>query len=145
MPTIQAIRGDITTLSVMATVNVANESLHGCEPGGAKIMPGFNLQSKFAITTVSPVWQGGNSGEAEILASCYRQCIKLAEQHNISSIAFPAISTGTFGYPLELATEIAIATVSLAVQGTTVIGEVIFCCYSKAILDTYRAILMQPP
>ena len=169
MPTIQAVRADITTLNVMAIVNAANESLlggagvdgaihraagpellqacrslHGCEPGEAKITPGFMLKSKFVIATVGPVWKGGNSGEAEVLASCYRQCIKLAEQQNISSIAFPAISTGAYGYPLDLATKIAIETVSQAVQGTAVIGEVIFCCYSKAHLDKYRAILMQP-
>lgn len=169
MPTIQAIRADITTLDVMAVVNAADESLlggggvggaihqaagpqllqacrslNGCRPGEAKITPGFELRSKFVIATVGPVWQGGNSGEAEILASCYRHCIELAEQHNISSIAFPAISTGAYGYPIDLATKVAIATVSEAVQGSAVIGEVVFCCHSKAHLEIYRAVLMQP-
>ncbi len=169
MPTIQAIRADITSLSVMAIVNAANtpllggagvdgaihraagpklleacRDLQGCEPGEAKITPGFDLNAEFVIATVGPVWQGGDCGEAEILASCYRQCIRLAEEEGITSIAFPAISTGAYGYPLDLATQIAVATVSQAVQGTKVIGEVIFCCFSKAHLNEYRAVLMQP-
>ena len=102
------------------------------------------LKSKFVIATVGPVWQGGDIGEAEILAFCYRECIKLAEQQNISSTAFPAVSTSAYDYPLDLAPEIAIETVSQAVQGTAMIGEVIFGGYSKAYLYRCRAILMQP-
>ena len=93
---------------------------------------------------VGPVWQGGQQGEAELLASCYRECIALAELHNISSIAFPAISTGIYDYPKQAATEIAVATVSEAVQGTAIIGEVVFCCFSKTDLTQYRSVLMQP-
>jgi O-acetyl-ADP-ribose deacetylase (regulator of RNase III) len=169
MPTMQAIQADITSLTIDAVVNAANESLlggggvdgaihraagpelreeckllHGCETGQAKVTAGFGLKTKFVIHTVGPVWQGGQQGEAELLASCYRQCIELAEQHNISSIAFPAISTGVFGYPKQAATEIAVATISEAVKGTAVIGEVVFCCFSTSDLKQYRSVLMQP-
>ena len=152
MPTMQAIQADITSLSVDAIVNAANEFLlggggvdgaihraagpelleeckllRGCDTGQAKVTSGFRLKAKFVIHTVGPVWQGGQQGEAEMLESCYRQCIELAEHHKIASIAFPAISTGIFGYPKEAATEIAVATVSRAVVGTATIGEVVFC------------------
>lgn len=169
MPTIQAIHADITTLRVDAIVNAANESLlggggvdgaihqaagpqllktcktlGGCRPGEAVLMPGFELPVRYVIATVGPVWQGGDQGESSILASCYRNCLLIAEKEKISSIAFPAISTGVYGYPIEKATEIAINTVSEAVQGTAVIGEVIFCCFSKSDLGHYRSVLMQP-
>lgn len=169
MPTLQAIQADITSLTIDAIVNAANESLlggggvdgaihraagpelreeckllRGCETGQAKVTAGFGLKAKFVIHTVGPVWQGGQQGEAELLVSCYRQCIELAEQHNISSIAFPAISTGVFGYPKQAATEIAVATISEAVQGTAVIAEVVFCCFSTSDLKQYRSVLMQP-
>ena len=169
MPTIQAIQADITSLNIDAIVNAANEtllggggvdgaihraagpalldeckSLGGCETGQAKITNGFDLNAKFVIHTVGPVWRGGQDGEAERLQSCYRACIALAEANNISSIAFPAISTGVYAYPKQAATEIAVATVSEAVEGTAIIGEVVFCCFSDADLMRYRAVLMQP-
>jgi len=169
MPTLRAIQADITTLAVDAIVNAANrsllggggvdgaihagagpallqecKSLHGCKTGRAKITPGFDLRAKFIIHTVGPVWRDGQQGEAELLASCYRDCIALAEQHAVSSIAFPAISTGIYNFPKQAATEIAVATVSEAVQGTAVIGEVVFCCFSTADLTRYRSVLMQP-
>lgn len=169
MPTLQAIQADITSLTVDAIVNAANESLlggggvdaaihraagpelleeckslQGCDTGQAKVTSGFGLNAKFVIHTVGPVWQGGQQGESDMLESCYRHCIELAEQHNISSIAFPAISTGIFGYPKQAATEIAIATVSKAVVGTAIIGEIVFCCFSASDLKQYRAVLMQP-
>ncbi len=169
MPTLQAIRADITSLNVDAIVNAANESLmggggvdgaihraagpalldeckllQGCKTGQAKITSGFDLKAKFVIHTVGPVWRGGQSGEAELLRSCYRECVAVAEANNISSIAFPAISTGVYDYPKQVATEIAVETVSNAVQGTAIMGEVVFCCFSAADLSLYRSILMQP-
>jgi O-acetyl-ADP-ribose deacetylase (regulator of RNase III) len=169
MPTLRAIRADITTLNVDAIVNAANSSLlggggvdgsihlaagpelldacrqlRGCEPGRAKITPGFDLPARYIIHTVGPVWRGGQQGEAEVLRSCYCACIALAESNDISSIAFPAISTGAYNFPLQEATEIAVGTVSEAVEGTAVIGEVLFCCYSAEDLAQYRAVLMQP-
>jgi len=120
------------------------KSLGGCETGQAKITNGFALNAEFVIHTVGPVWRGGQEGEAELLRSCYRDCIALAEANGISSIAFPAISTGVYGYPKHEATEIAVATVSKAVEGTAIIGEVVFCCFSATDLTQYRSVLMQP-
>lgn len=139
MPTIQAIHVDINTVDVVAIVNEL-----GRDPGEVVVTPGVNCKAEYNIVTLGPSWQGGSCGEAEVLASCYRQCIKLAEEHDISSIAFPAISTGANDYPLDKATDIAVSTVSDAVQGSGIIGEVVFCCSSKAQLEMYRAVLMQP-
>ena len=169
--TIKVIQADITTLQVDAIVNAANSTLlggggvdgaihraagrelvaycrtlQGCPTGEAKISPGFKLPAKYVIHTVGPVWHGGNRGEAELLANCYRNCIDLAQQNNITSIAFPAISTGVYGYPIADATDIAIHSVIDRVKQATlsgnriesVIKEVIFCCFSASDAAIYQ-------
>ena len=169
--TIKVIQADITTLQVDAIVNAANSTLlggggvdgaihraagrelvaycrtlQGCPTGEAKISPGFKLPAKYVIHTVGPVWHGGNRDEAELLTNCYRNCIDLAQQNNIASIAFPAISTGVYGYPIADATDIAIHSVIDRVKQATlsgnriesVIKEVIFCCFSASDAAIYQ-------
>lgn len=165
--TLKVIEADITTLAVDAIVNAANSTLlggggvdgaihraagpelvnycrtlQGCPTGEAKISPGFNLPAKYVIHTVGPVWHGGDRGEAELLANCYHNCIKLAQQHNVTSIAFPAISTGVYGYPINDATDIAINRVLQSLTKATPSGcaieEVIFCCFSASDAAIYQ-------
>ncbi|MGC8774489.1 MAG: O-acetyl-ADP-ribose deacetylase [Chlorobaculum sp.] len=163
---IHAIKADITTLKVNAIVNAANSSLFGgggvdgaihraagpellaecrtlggCPTGEAKITKGYRLPAKFVIHTVGPVWRGGNHGEAERLASCYRDSLTLALEHHCRSIAFPSISTGIYGYPIEQAAAIATATVKASLTDESGIEEVIFCCFSEQDFDVYRKIL----
>jgi O-acetyl-ADP-ribose deacetylase (regulator of RNase III) len=151
---LRALRADITTLEVDAIVNAANSSLlggggvdgaihraggigltsecrllHGCETGEAKVTRGHGLPARYVIHTVGPVWQGGNSGEAALLASCYRNSLARAEELGLQTIAFPAISTGIYGYPKDDAARIAVETVR-AFDATSV-REVIFCCFSE--------------
>jgi O-acetyl-ADP-ribose deacetylase (regulator of RNase III) len=154
---------DITTLSVDAIVNAANEALapgggvcgaiHAaaglelaeasrsvgpCPVGEARLTPGFNLPAKHVIHAVGPVWYGGNDGEPELLASAYRVSMRLVNEHRLKSVAFPAISTGIYGYPLALATEIAVRTVreELARPGT--VQAVVFSCFDARTLAAYR-------
>ena len=166
--TLTAIQADITTLAVGAIVNAANESLlggggvdgaihrvagaqlleacrtlNGCKTGDAKITPGFRLPARFVIHTVGPVWHGGDRGEAELLASCYRRAIEVAAENSLHTLAFPSISTGVYGYPFERAAKIAVATVRAAVQAFPAIREVIFCCHSAGDLAVYQMLLAE--
>lgn len=160
---IRIVEGDIVTLDVEAVVNAANSSLlggggvdgaihraagpellaacrkiGGCPTGQARITPGFKLRAKWIIHTVGPVWQGGKQGEAELLASCYRESLALALEHSVGSIAFPAISTGVYGYPIKAATAVAVESVTAFLAANRGPAEVIFCCYSSEAYATYE-------
>lgn len=155
------IQGDITTLMVDALVNAANSSLlggggvdgaihraagrellaacqqlNGCQTGSSKITGGYRLTAKYVIHTVGPVWHGGNNGEPELLASCYRESLVLAVANQIKTIAFPAISCGAYGYPIELAAKIALKTVQAFLAESFITG-VSFVCFSDADYDAY--------
>jgi len=158
----KAIQGDITKLVVDAIVNAANSSLlggggvdgaihraagpdllhecrllGGCKTGEAKITKGYGLPAKHVIHTVGPVWNGGGKKKADLLASCYRRSLELAAELSLASIAFPAISTGIYGYPIEEATEIAVKIARDFVKERPL--EVIFCCFSARDLEVYQA------
>lgn len=160
---IQTIQQDITQLAVDVIVNAANRSLlggggvdgaihraagpelltfcrnlNGCETGQAKISPGFQLPAKHIIHTVGPVWQGGQNNEADLLASCYQQSLELAEQHQLLSIAFPAISCGIYGYPTEQAVPIAVKTVKNFLAATSSPMQVIFVCFDATLHRMYE-------
>ncbi len=104
---------------------------------------GYRLPARYVIHTVGPVWRGGRQGEPELLASCYQRALELAASHDVATIAIPSISTGIYGYPVERAAEIAVATVRRSTKQSTCVAEVIFCCFSSADLQVYQRVLAQ--
>ena len=159
------ISGDITRLDVDAIVNAANTSLlggggvdgaihraagpelleacrelNGCKTGDAKATPGFRIPAKWVFHAVGPVWDGGDDNEDEELAACYRRCLELAAEHQVRSIAFPAISTGVYGFPADRAASIAVRTVRESIEGTGV-DEVRFVCFDSGTRSLYDQLL----
>ena len=165
---IAVIQGDITQQRVDAIVNAANNSLlggggvdgaihkaagaelleecrqlKGCATGEAKITKGYNLPARWVIHTVGPIWYGGNQGEDELLASCYRSCLALAEQYQIRTIAFSAISTGVYGFPVERASQIAVREIQGFLERNNSLEQVILVCFSKRSYDSYLSAVKQ--
>ncbi len=165
---LKAIRADITTLKLDAIVNAANSSLlggggvdgaihraagrelvhecrllAGCKTGDAKLTRGYLLPANYIIHTVGPVWNGGVKNEAELLASCYRRVFEVAASRPIRSLAFPSISTGIYGYPIELASRIAVSESQSLMNHFPEIATVVFCCFSDDDLEVYRGVLAE--
>jgi O-acetyl-ADP-ribose deacetylase len=165
---IKLVQGDITQIRVDAIVNAANRSLlggggvdgaihraagaellaecrqlRGCGTGEAKITKGYKLPAKWVIHTVGPIWEGGDKNEEELLAKCYRNCLALTETYEIKTIAFPAISTGVYKFPLELATEIAIKEVRFFWELNHHLDEVIFVTFGDRAYQIYQQVIQQ--
>lgn len=165
---IQIQLGDITKLKIDAIVNAANSSLlggggvdgaihraagsellsfnkklGGCSTGEAKISPGFKLPAKFIIHTVGPVWNGGKNNEDKLLANCYKNSLVLAVENKIKTIAFPAISTGVYHFPLERATKIAVSEVKKFLEKTKSIEKVVFVCFDEETYRVYKNIIKE--
>jgi O-acetyl-ADP-ribose deacetylase (regulator of RNase III) len=164
----QVIKGDITTCAVDAIVNAANTSLlggggvdgaihraagpdllkecrtlHGCQTGQAKITAGYNLPAKHVIHTPGPVWQGGDQNEPGLLASCYRSCLRLAEENGCRTVAFPSISTGVYHFPLEQAAAIAVKEILAFLEDSNVVREVTMVCFDDKTKAAYDAALQK--
>jgi len=160
---IEIINGDITDQEVDAIVNAANNSLlggggvdgaihraagpellkecrtlKGCETGQAKITQGYKLPASFVIHTVGPVWLGGNKAEAELLGSCYKNCLQLARDNNVKTIAFPSISTGVYRYPIDQATKIALSEINNFLKTDTSIEKIKLVCFGERAYEVYQ-------
>lgn len=164
MHPLEVVRGDITTMAVDAIVNAAKESLlggggvdgaihraagpelleecrtiGGCATGDARLTKAYNLPAKYVIHTVGPVWKGGNAGEDEALSACYRHSLSLALRNHIRTIAFPSISTGAYGFPLERAARIAVHEVERFLSAYREFDRVVFVCFDQRTFDAYDA------
>ncbi|MGA3326786.1 MAG: O-acetyl-ADP-ribose deacetylase [Terriglobia bacterium] len=165
---IEVVEGDITLLKVDAIVNAANNSLrggggvdgaihraagpellaecrtlHGCPTGEAKITHGYRLPARWVIHTVGPIWGGGHESEDELLANCYRRSLELAVQNGVRSVAFPAISTGVYGFPLERATRIAVREVLAFMENNPSLEKVLFVCFDSRTRNCYQLVLTE--
>ena len=169
MNRIEVVEADITTLAVDAIVNAANTSLlggggvdgaihraagpellaecrtiGGCETGQARITRGYRLPARWVIHAVGPVWRGGSHGEPELLASAYRESLRLAREHGARTIAFPAISCGVYGYPVTEAASIAVGEVRSFLQSDSLMERVTLTCFGRTVLDAYLRAVAQP-
>jgi O-acetyl-ADP-ribose deacetylase (regulator of RNase III) len=165
---LKVMEGDITKQRVVALVNAANNSLlggggvdgaihraagpglleecrtlGGCPTGGAKLTRGYKLPAQYVIHTVGPVWVDGQAGEEELLAQCYRNCFALLEEHGLSSIAFPAISCGAYGFPVDRAAAIALGEIKRFLERNALAERVLVVCYTTEVYDAYRAALQE--
>jgi len=162
--------GDITKLRVQAIVNAANKTLlggggvdgaihrvagpelleecrllNGCGTGGAKITSGYRLPARWVIHTVGPIWRGGGNNEEGLLADCYRNALNLAAEKHIASIGFPSISTGVYGFPMELAARTALKQVKIFVEHHEEMERIVFVCFGRPAYECYRRIMEESP